>query len=196
MALVVGVLAGCGGSKKPAASASHPMPPATNTPSVSQFGPACTVFPLNPADPGSLQAMAKRPVVTAISTNPGLSTMVTAIKTAGLADSLNTTSGITVFVPMNAAFARMQKPALDALMADAGRLRAMVNYQVVPERLSQEGLVGTHKTLGGGSLTVSVSTTSVRTTYTVDDKATVVCGNITTSNASVYITDAVLLPPG
>ena len=73
------------------------------------FGPACSQLPQGDA-PGSLNAMGPQPVATAASTNPLLTTLVTAVKAVpGLPDTLNSTQGITVFAPYNGAFDAVQK---------------------------------------------------------------------------------------
>ena len=66
-----------------------------------EFGPGCTAVPKDPANPGSFEAMAQQPVATAASGNPVLSTLVTAVKQAGLVDTLNKAEGLTVFAPTN-----------------------------------------------------------------------------------------------
>ncbi len=154
------------------------------------FGPACASVPTDGA--GSLSGMAKDPVATAASNNPALKTLVTAVTAAGLGDTLNTTDDITVFAPADGAFAAMDQATLKAALADPkGLLTAVLTYHVVPGRLSPEQLAGTHKTLQGGDLTVTGSGED----FTVNGTAKVVCGNVQTANATVYIIDGVLLPP-
>jgi uncharacterized surface protein with fasciclin (FAS1) repeats len=136
--------------------------------------------------------MATAPVATAASNNPVLSTLVTAVTAANLGDTLNTAQDITVFAPSNDAFAAMDKATLDSAMADpSGLLTKVLTYHVVPGRLTPEMLAGNHKTLNGADLTVAGS----GQTFTVNGKAMVVCGNVQTANATVYIIDGVLLPP-
>ena len=62
--------------------------------------------------------MAQDPVATAASDNPALSSLVGAVKEAGLVDTLNSAEGITVFAPTNDAFSALPKATLDAAMAD------------------------------------------------------------------------------
>ena len=61
---------------------------------------------------------------------------------------------------------------------------------MVAGRLSQDQLEGTHKTLEGGDLTVTGSGSD----FKVNDNSSVVCGNVQTENATVYIVDSVLMP--
>ncbi len=154
------------------------------------FGPACASVPTSGA--GSFSGMAGDPVATAASNNPALKTLVTAVTAAGLGDTLNTAKDITVFAPADGAFAAMDKATLDAAMKDPkGLLTKVLTYHVVQGRLTPEMLAGTHTTLQGGTLTVAGSGED----FTVNGKAKVVCGNVQTANATVYIIDGVLLPP-
>jgi uncharacterized surface protein with fasciclin (FAS1) repeats len=153
------------------------------------FGPACATVPTD--GPGSFTGMATDPVATAASNNPALSTLVTAVKAAGLVDSLNSAEGITVFAPVNDAFAMMDQKALKQAMADPkGLLTTVLTYHVVPGQLTPDQLAGTHKTLEGDSLKVTGSGDD----FTVNGTAKVVCGNVPTANATVYLIDGVLLP--
>jgi len=154
------------------------------------FGAACSAVPTSGA--GSFQGMATAPVATAASNNPVLSTLVTAVTAAKLGDTLNGAKDITVFAPTNDAFAAMDKATLDSAMADpSGLLSKVLTYHVVQGRLTPEMLAGTHKTLNGADLTVEGSGQD----FTVNGKAMVVCGNVQTANATVYIIDGVPLPP-
>jgi uncharacterized surface protein with fasciclin (FAS1) repeats len=141
--------------------------------------------------PGSFTGMAADPVATAASNNPALSTLVTAVKKAGLVDTLNSAQGITVFAPVNDAFAALPKATLDKALADPkGLLTTVLTYHVVAGQLSPDQLAGSHKTLQGGTITVAGSGTD----FTVNGNAKVVCGNVPTGNATVYLVDHVLLP--
>jgi uncharacterized surface protein with fasciclin (FAS1) repeats len=154
------------------------------------FGPGCWAVPAPGA--GSFDGMATAPVATAASSNPVLSTLVTAVKAAGLVDTLNSAQNITVFAPDNAAFAKLPKATLAKVLADKALLTKILTYHVVGQRLTPQQLAnGTWKTLEGQSLTTSGSGTS----YKVNGTANVVCGNVQTSNANVEIIDTVLMPP-
>ncbi|MEY9887100.1 putative surface protein with fasciclin (FAS1) repeats [Catenulispora sp. MAP5-51] len=152
------------------------------------FGTACSAVPTTGA--GSFTGMATAPVATAASNNPVLSTLVTAVQAAGLADTLNNTQGITVFAPTNDAFAKIPAATLKSVLADKAQLTKILTYHVVSGRLTPSQLAGTHTTLEGGTVTVSGSGQS----FKVND-ANVVCGNVQTANATVYIVDSVLMPP-
>lgn len=152
------------------------------------FGPGCAAVPTS--GPGSFNGMATAPVASAASANPLLSTLVTAVKKAGLVDTLNSAEGITVFAPTNDAFGKIPKKDLNAVLADKATLTKILTYHVVPGQLSPEELAGTHKTLEGDKLTVKGSGED----FTVGDGAKVICGNIPTANATVYVIDSVLMP--
>src|SRR4029450_10960472 len=89
--------------------------------------------------------------------NPLLTTLVAAVKKAGLVDSLNSAEGITVFAPTDDAFAKIPKADLAGVLADKKTLTSILTYHVVPQRLAPAELAGTHKTLQGNPLTVSGS---------------------------------------
>ena len=153
------------------------------------FGPACSSVPEDGA--GSFDGMAKDPVATAASNNPALSTLVTAVKKAGLVDTLNNSENITVFAPTNDAFAKIPKDTLDKVLADKEQLTNILTYHVVGERLAPKDLEnGSYETLQKSKLTTSGSGEE----YTVNDTAKVVCGNVKTANANVHIIDTVLMP--
>ncbi|MFJ1928882.1 MULTISPECIES: fasciclin domain-containing protein [unclassified Streptomyces] len=154
------------------------------------FGPGCASVPKSGS--GSFDGMAKDPVATAASNNPALSTLVTAVKKAGLVDTLNNAQNITVFAPTNDAFAKIPKADLDKLLADKAELTKVLTYHVVGEKLAPKQLdKGSFDTLEKGKLMTSGSNME----YTVNDSSKVVCGNVPTANATVYIVDSVLMPP-
>ncbi len=201
MALTVSFgMAACGSSEEESSSSSSSS--SETTPSESptesesaaavsgEFGPACSAVPAD--GPGSFQGMSEAPVANAASANPVLSTLVTAVTEADLVDTLNSAQDITVFAPANDAFAAVPEKDLNALLADKPTLTKVLQYHVVPGKLAPEDLAGTHKTLAGPEVTVEGSGEE----FTVGESdASVVCGNVQTANATVYIIDGVLMPP-
>ena len=153
------------------------------------FGTACSAVP--ESGKGSFDGMSKDPVATAASNNPLLSTLVTAVKKAGLVDTLNNTDDITVFAPTNDAFAKIDKKTLDKVLADKEMLTAILTEHVVGEKLTPMTVAGEHKSLNPKQgITVEGSGED----FTVNGDAKVLCGNVQTANATVYIIDSVLLP--
>ncbi len=153
------------------------------------FGAGCAAVPADGA--GSFDGMATDPVATAASNNPVLSQLVTLVGAANLGDTLNSAEDITVFAPANDAIEGLPSKTAKAAMADpSGLLTDVLTYHVVPGRLAPEDLAGTHETLQGSTLEVE----GMGESFTVNGDASVVCGNVQTANATVYIIDGVLLP--
>ena len=196
-AAVAGVLglallgAACSSNDASTTGTQTPAPATTAAPMTASgpFGAACSAVPASGA--GSLNALAKDPVATAASNTPDLSTLVTAVKKADLVNTLNSAQGITVFAPTNDAFSALPKATLDKALGDPkGLLTTVLTYHVVQGQLSPDQLAGSHKTLQGGTLQVTGSGQD----FTVNGDSSVVCGNIKTANATVYLIDQVLLP--
>ena len=154
------------------------------------FGEGCAAIPADGA--GSFDGMATEPVATAASANPLLKTLVTAVGEAGLVDTLNSAENITVFAPTDDAFAKLPKKTLDAVLADKEQLTAILTHHVVPETLTPDNLAGTFETLNKDELVVEGE--GEMFVADAEEKANVICGNITTANAKVYVVDAVMLP--
>jgi uncharacterized surface protein with fasciclin (FAS1) repeats len=180
---------GSGGGGEVAAPMTSSAAPSMST-AMMNFGPGCAAVPTDDSNPGSFAAMAQVPVATAASGNPLLSTLVTAVKQAGLVDSLNTAPELTVFAPTNDAFGKIPAADLKAVLADKKVLTSILTYHVVAGKLAPSELAGTHKTLQGDSITVAGSGED----FKVNGTSTVVCGNVQTANANVYIVDSVLMP--
>ncbi|MFD3516496.1 fasciclin domain-containing protein [Streptomyces sp. NPDC058657] len=191
-------LTGCSQDSKPTSDAAKSSPskqasmdssPSEAAPVSGPFGPGCAGVPKD--GKGSFDGMSKDPVATAASNNPALSTLVTAVKKAGLVDTLNNAQNITVFAPTNDAFAKIPKADLDKVLADKDMLTKVLTYHVVGEKLTPKQLEnGTYPTLQKSTLTTAGSGES----YKVNDTSSVVCGNVPTANATVYIVDTVLMP--
>jgi uncharacterized surface protein with fasciclin (FAS1) repeats len=188
--------AGPGASTAPSSSApsmassSPMMTPSESTGMSDQpFGAACSAVPKS--GKGSFDGMSSDPVATAASNNPLLSTLVTAVKQAGLVDTLNNAENITVFAPTNDAFAQIDKATLNKVLADKKMLTAILTEHVVGQRLSPDMVAGTFDTLNPKQ---GVSVEGAGEDFTVNGSAKVLCGNVQTANATVYIVDKVLLP--
>ncbi len=192
-------LAACGNSDDSSASASDntssSAPSDTSSSDMASdagaqtFGPGCSAIPTSGA--GSFSGMADQPVATAASANPLLKTLVKAVGAAGLGDTLNSAQGITVFAPTDDAFGKIPSKTLDKVLKDKKTLTTILSHHVIGEQLSPDQLAGTHKTLAGDTLTVKGSGED----FTVDDEnAKILCGNIPTANATVYVVDTVLMP--
>jgi uncharacterized surface protein with fasciclin (FAS1) repeats len=154
------------------------------------FGAACSAVPKS--GKGSFDGMSSDPVATAASNNPLLSTLVSAVKAAGLVDTLNGAKDITVFAPTNDAFKKVPAATMKAAMADEkGLLTDVLTAHVVSGRLTPADLAGEHQTLNKKA---KVTVTGSGEDFKVNGNAMVLCGNVQTANATVYIVDSVLLP--
>ncbi len=152
------------------------------------FGDGCSAIPTD--GKGSFDGMVTDPVATAASNNPLLSTLVTAVGAVpGLADTLNGAEALTVFAPTNDAFGKIPEADLQAVLADTELLGAILSHHVIGANLDPEAVVGTQDTLNSDTVTVEGDTDGM----TVEG-ANVLCGNIPTANATVYVIDTVLMP--
>jgi uncharacterized surface protein with fasciclin (FAS1) repeats len=144
---------------------------------------------------GTLDGMTDDPVGTAASSNPVLTTLVTAVGEANLVDTLNTAPALTVFAPTDCAFAALDPATLDAALADpSGLLTQVLGFHVVPgERLSAADLADATEltTFTGATLPIEADGDQI----TVGGQATVVVPDIQTANATVHLIDGVMIPP-
>jgi uncharacterized surface protein with fasciclin (FAS1) repeats len=117
-------------------------------------------------------------------------TLVTAIKAAGLVETLQGPGPFTVFAPTDAAFAKLPDGTLEALLADKEKLTAVLTYHVVPGKLmaADVATVKEAKTVQGEMLEISTED-GVR----VDD-AKVVRTDVVASNGVIHVIDTVVLP--
>lgn len=180
--------AGQTGINSPSASLT---PAATVTPAAAgrTFGPACAKIPATGM--GSRSVMAVVPVATAASHNPLLTDLAHAIHAAGLTGTLNSEAAITVFAPDNSAFAALGTGNVKTLMANRADLVKLLEYHVVKGRVSPAELADRNRlpTLAG----LPLHPVKAGRAYKVAG-ARIICGNVQTANATVYIVDKVLIP--
>jgi uncharacterized surface protein with fasciclin (FAS1) repeats len=198
--------AGCS-TTKPAAQSTTSAAPATSMsnsaamsatadPTADLVGSGCSAYAAqNPSGPGSVAGMAQDPVATAASNNPMLTTLTSALSgklnpNVNLVDTLNN-GQYTVFAPTNAAFDKLPAATIDELKTDAPLLKGILTYHVVQGQSSPAKVDGTHATLQGANLKVTAQGNDIK----VND-AGLVCGGVHTANATVYMIDTVLMPPG
>lgn len=175
-----------GGSKT---SETTEAAPETEEAGAQTFGAGCKLIPADGA--GSFNGMSTAPVASAASANPLLKTLVTAVGEAELVDTLNSADALTVFAPTDDAFGKIPKADLDAVLADKALLTKVLTHHVVAGQLSPDEVAGEHETLAGDMITVEGSDEE----FTVGkENAKVLCGNIPTANATVYVVDTVLMP--
>jgi uncharacterized surface protein with fasciclin (FAS1) repeats len=164
-------------------------------PAASLVGPGCASYAQQvPTGPGSVTGMAQDPVAVAASNNPLLTTLTKAVSgqlnpKVNLVDTLNG-GQFTVFAPTDAAFAKIDPATIETLKTDADLLTKILTYHVVPGQASPEQVVGSHKTVQGGTVSVTGDGGALKV-----NNASVVCGGVQTANATVYMIDTVLMPP-
>lgn len=158
------------------------------------FGPACDQVPTE--GEGSAQGMVDDPVATAASNNPLLTTLTEAVGAANLVDTLNDPeASYTVFAPADPAFEALPEGTLEQLLQDPqGQLTTILTYHVVPQRYDAQGLVeaGQVMTVQGDML--QIMGTPEAPIIDQSERANVLCGNIPTANATVFVIDKVLMP--
>lgn len=207
-AIAIAGVAGCSNSKPASqgtssattasASATSSSAPssAKADPAADLIGPGCSEYAAqNPTGPGSVAGMAQDPVATAASNNPMLTTLTSALSgklnpQVNLVDTLNS-GQYTVFAPTNAAFDKLPAATIDQLKTDAKLLNSILTYHVVNGQASPAKVAGNHKTLQGADVTVTGAGNDLKV-----NAAGLVCGGVHTANATVYMIDTVLMPPG
>jgi uncharacterized surface protein with fasciclin (FAS1) repeats len=132
-------------------------------------------------------------------------TLVTAVKAAGLADTLESPGPFTVFAPTNEAFQKLPAGTVDNLLKPESKetLVKILTYHVVPGRISASDLAkqikagggkATLKTVNGETLTASMDGKHIVLTDEKGDTSTVTIANVFQSNGVIHVVDTVLLP--
>merc|ERR1711966_113564 len=130
-------------------------------------------------------------IVDIAASNTAFSTLVAAVKAAGLVDALSGDGPLTVFAPTNAAFDALPEGTVEALLADITKLTEILTYHVVAGNAHSTTLAaGPVETLNGASVEISTTDGGVM----VND-ANVVAADILASNGIIHVLDAVILPP-
>ena len=181
--------AGCGSSGTAPAASHHAMASHSHSMTdAARFGPDCGMIPATGM--GSFHGMAMDPVVTAASHNPLLTSFAADVKAAGLVSDLNSMHSFTVFAPANSAFSKLPHAEM-SMMHSSAELAKILKYHIVSGRVTPAKLASgmALTTLEGGSLAGA----KMGSVYEIG-KADVICGNIQTANATVYVINKVLVP--
>ena len=125
--------------------------------------------------------------------NDDLSTLVAAVKAAGLVGVLSGDGPYTVFAPTNAAFAKLPEGTVESLLKPENKdqLTAILTYHVVSGKVKAADVVklDSAKTVEGSSVTITATDAGVKV-----DAANVIMTDIAASNGVVHVIDSVLLP--
>ena len=132
-------------------------------------------------------------------------TLVAAVKAAGLVDTLKSAGPFTVFAPTNAAFAALPAGTVDTLLKpeNKGMLTGILTYHVVPGRVDAAALTKmimdgngstSFKTVAGGMLTAKSAGGKVMITDEKGGTSTVTIADVYQSNGVIHVVDKVMLP--
>ncbi|BDA87039.1 fasciclin [Aureimonas sp. SA4125] len=134
-----------------------------------------------------------------------LTTLVAAVKAAGLVETLGTAGPFTVFAPDNDAFAKLPAGTVDELVKPENKekLTKILTYHVVPAKATSEAAIqmvkddgGKHmvKTVQGEELTLALAGDKLTVTDAAGNVATVTQADVMQSNGVVHVIDTVLMP--
>jgi len=123
--------------------------------------------------------------------NGSFTTLVTAVKAAGLVDTLKGEGPFTVFAPTDAAFAKVPTAALNALLADKAALAGVLTYHVVAGKVMASDVVTLTQatTVQGQNVMIEVRDGKVYI-----DNAQVVMTDVAASNGVIHVIDTVIMP--
>ncbi len=132
-------------------------------------------------------------------------TLVAAVKAAGLVETLKGAGPFTVFAPTNAAFDKVPKATLDTLMKPESKkaLTGILTYHVVAGKQDAAAISSaikagngkaTFKTVAGGTLTASMEGSDVIVTDEKGGKSKVTTADVMQSNGVIHVVDSVLMP--
>lgn len=135
----------------------------------------------------------KLDIVDTAAASSSFTTLVTAVKKAGLVDTLKGDGPFTVFAPTNEAFAKLPEGTVESLLKPENRkqLIAILTYHVVPGKVMAADVVKlkSAKTVQGSNVTINVQDGKV-----MIDEATVIKADIGTSNGVIHVIDRVITP--
>ena len=176
-------IAACSSAASPSAA---PTTAPTPTPA-----PTTAAAP-STAPSASAAAMTKDIVQTATEAG-SFKTLLTAVKAAGLVETLQGKGPFTVFAPTDAAFAALPAGTLDGLLKDPAALKKILLYHVVSGSVTADKVVGltSATSVEGSPIAISVKDGTVY----LNDSAKVVTPDVMASNGVIHVIDKVILPP-
>ncbi len=177
-------IAACSSAASPSAAPTT-APTATPAPTTAAASPSI-------APSASAAAMAKDIVETATEAG-SFKTLLTAVKAAGLVETLQGKGPFTVFAPTDAAFAALPAGTLDGLLKDPAALKKILLYHVVSGSVTSDKVVGltSATSVEGSPIAITVKDGTVY----LNDTAKVVTPDVMASNGVIHVIDQVILPP-
>jgi uncharacterized surface protein with fasciclin (FAS1) repeats len=132
-------------------------------------------------------------IVQVAAENGNFNTLVAAVKAAGLVETLSSPGPFTVFAPTDAAFAKLPKGTIDALIADKDKLTAILTYHVLSGKVVASDITRANganpTTVNGQKLDIEVRGGKVFV-----NQAEVTMADVAASNGVIHVIDAVLIP--
>lgn len=184
-----------------AKNTANTMAPATNT------APANTGAVATGTDPivGGAPMLKTKDIIDNAVNSKDHTTLVAAVKAAGLVDTLKGTGPFTVFAPTNAAFEKLPKGTVDTLLKPESKkaLTGILTYHVVAGKMDAAAIVKgieegkgkfTMKTVAGGTLTATMEGKDVIITDEKGGKSKVTIADVNQSNGVIHVVDSVLMP--
>lgn len=158
-----------------------------------------------PGESAALASISDPTIVEVASNNEVFSTLVTAVKSAGLVETLNGTGPFTVFAPTNDAFSRLPEGTLEALLKPENKptLTKILTYHVVSGKFMAEDVVKaisennnefSVKTVQGSTLKFSLQDGNVVITDTDGNQSKVTATDVKASNGVIHVIDNVVMP--
>jgi len=205
--LTVG-LSGCGApAANNAANGTNAMKSNTNNMMANNAAPANTAAAPASADPivgGAPMSKTKDIIDNAVNSKDH-TTLVAAVKAAGLVETLKGAGPFTVFAPVNAAFDKLPKGTVDTLLKPESKkaLTGILTYHVVAGKQDAASIVkaieegkgkATFKTVAGGTLTATLEGKDVILTDEKGGKSKVTIADVMQSNGVIHVVDSVLMP--
>lgn len=135
----------------------------------------------------------KKDIVDIAASNSDFSTLVAAVKAAGLVDTLKSNGPFTVFAPTNEAFAKLPEGTVESLLKpeNKDKLISILTYHVVPGKVYAKQVVSLSdaKTVEGSKIAINTANGKVMV-----DNANVVKTDIKAKNGVIHVIDSVILP--
>jgi uncharacterized surface protein with fasciclin (FAS1) repeats len=168
-------------------------------------GPSASAQSRSTVTVGGAPMYASRNIIENAVNSRDHTTLVAAVKAAGLAETLSGPGPFTVFAPTNAAFSRLPAGTVEAALRPQNRsmLQSVLTYHVVPGRLTAADLMARIRAAGGsarlttvqgGTLTARMSGNNIVLVDGRGGTATVTQANVMQSNGVIHVTNAVSMP--
>ena len=164
-----------------------------------------TAFAQKPVTVGGAPMFPNKNIIENAVNSKDHTTLVAAVKAAGLVETLQGNGPFTVFAPVNAAFDALPAGTVDTLLKpeNKGTLTAVLTYHVVAARLNSKALErmikqgngrAILKTVQGSELTATMSGSDINITDAKGGMARITITNVNQSNGVIHVVDRVLLP--